>query len=144
MKKFRFIILPAILFQSMLHAQPALQHDLHFTKAVTAWDEAMPLGNGMIGALIWQKGDRLRFSLDRSDLWDERPMKGLHRPEFSYRWVYEQVKKGDYKIVQDYFDAPYDREVAPTKIPGGALEFNSKEWGAILSMHLYLDKALCE
>lgn len=128
----------------MLHAQPALQHDLHFLKAATAWDEAIPLGNGMIGALVWQKADRLRFSLDRSDLWDERPMKGLHRPEFSYQWVLEQVKKGDYKIVQDYFDAPYDREVAPTKIPGGALEFNSTEWGEIKSMHLYLDKAICE
>ena len=129
---------------AVVFAQPGKQHDLHFQKAATAWDEAIPLGNGMVGALIWQKGDRLRFSLDRSDLWDERPMKGLHRPEFSYQWVHEQVKKGEYKIVQDYFDAPYDREVAPTKIPGGALEFNSKEWGEVEFMHLYLDKALCE
>ena len=144
MKKLGFYILFLLVSHCVLNAQPTLQHDLHFTQATRAWDEAIPLGNGMIGALIWQKGDRLRFSLDRSDLWDERPMKGLHRPEFKYQWVYEQVKKGDYKIVQDYFDAPYDREVAPTKIPGGALEFNSNDWGDIESMHVYLDKALCE
>ena len=111
--------------------QPAARHDLYFTGAAKAWDEAIPLGNGMIGALVWQKSDRLRFSLDRSDLWDERPMKGLHRAEFSYQWVYEQVKKKEYKIVQDYFDAPYDREAAPTKIPGAALEFDTREWGTI-------------
>jgi hypothetical protein len=127
-----------------LSGQPGLQHALHFEKPAIAWDEAIPLGNGMVGALIWQKGDKLRFSLDRSDLWDERPMKGLHRSEFSYQWVHEQVKKRDYKIVQDYFDAPYDREVAPTKIPGGAIEFNSNEWGEVEFMHLYLDKAIAE
>lgn len=131
-------------FFCFVSAQPQLQHDLHFPKLATTWDEAIPLGNGTIGALVWQKADHLRFSLDRSDLWDERPMKGLHRPEFSYKWVYEQVKKGDYKTVQDYFDAPYDREAAPTKIPGGALEFDTKDWGEVTSVHLYLDKALCQ
>lgn len=130
--------------QSSLLAQPQPRHDLHFTKLASAWDEAVPLGNGMVGALVWQKGDKLRFSLDRSDLWDQRPMKGLHRKEFTYQWVYEQVKKNNYKIVQDYFDAPYDREAAPTKIPGGALEFNINGWGEANSVHLFLDKALSE
>lgn len=134
----------SILFFSFLLAQPGPQHDLHFSKLATAWDEAIPLGNGKIGALVWQRADRLRFSLDGSELWDERPMKGLHRPEFSYQWVYEQVKKGDYKIVQNYFDAPYDREAAPTKIPGGALELNTNSWGDVTSVHLFLNKALCE
>jgi hypothetical protein len=133
-----------LLFSIFTKAQPQPRHDLHFTNLASAWDEAVPLGNGMVGALVWQKGEKLRFSLDRSDLWDQRPMKGLHRKEFSYQWVYEQVKKNDYKIVQDYFDAPYDREAAPTKIPGGALEFNISNWGEVNSVHLYLDKALSE
>jgi hypothetical protein len=76
----------------------------------------------MQGALVWNKGGKLRLALDRADLWDQRPMKGLHRPEFSYKWVQQQVAKKDYKLVQEYFDHPYDREPAPTKIPGAALE----------------------
>jgi alpha-L-fucosidase 2 len=132
------------LLSFIVTAQPAQRHDLHFTKLANAWDEAIPLGNGMVGALVWQKGDKLRFSLDRSDLWDQRPMKGLHREEFSYQWVYEQVKKKDYKIVQDYFDAPYDREAAPSKIPGGALEFAIDNWGEVASVHLSLNNAMCE
>ena len=29
-------------------------HDFHFTRLAARWDEAAPLGNGMLGALIWQ------------------------------------------------------------------------------------------
>lgn len=119
-------------------------HDLRFYKLADQWDEAIPLGNGTVGALVWQKGDRLRFSLDRSDLWDLRPMKGLHRAEFSYQWVADQVRKTDYKSVQQYFDAPYDREPAPSKIPGGALEFNTESWGTVESVHLSIADAVCE
>ncbi|SEI55201.1 alpha-L-fucosidase 2 [Dyadobacter sp. SG02] len=106
------------------HAQPAARHNLHFEKLAKVWDEALPLGNGTVGALIWEREGKLRFSLDRADIWDMRPMAGLHREEFSYKWVQEQVRKKDYKPVQQYFDAPYDREPAPSKIPAGALEFD--------------------
>lgn len=120
------------------------QHDLQFNQLATRWDEAIPLGNGLLGALIWQKDDHLRMSLDRADLWDMRPMKGLHRKEFSYQWVIDQVNKKDYKPVQQYLDAPYDHEAAPSKIPGGALEFDTRNWGAVQSVHLTLSNALCE
>ena len=67
-------------------------HNLQFTTLAKQWDEAIPLGNGMLGALVWEKNNQLRFSLDRADLWDSRPMKGLHREEFSYQWIYNQVQ----------------------------------------------------
>ncbi|WP_291192796.1 glycosyl hydrolase family 95 catalytic domain-containing protein [Dyadobacter sp.] len=125
----RRICLPILLacvwpFSTTVRAQPAKQHNLHFEKLAKVWDEALPLGNGTVGALIWEREGRLRFSLDRADVWDMRPMAGLHREEFSYKWVQEQVRKKDYKPVQQYFDAPYDREPAPSKIPAGALEFD--------------------
>jgi len=119
-------------------------HDLHFDTLANRWDEAIPLGNGMLGALVWQKGDHLRFSLDRADLWDLRPMKGLHRKEFNYQWVLGQVLKKDYAPVQQYFDEPYDKEPAPSRIPGGALEFDSKDWGKVQSVRLLIKQALCE
>lgn len=125
-------------------AQPAPQHDLRFDQLATTWDEAVPLGNATIGALVWQKDNHLRFSLDRSDIWDLRPLKGLHRKEFSYQWIEEQVNKNDYKPVQEYFDKPYDREPAPSKIPAGALEFNLPESTKIKSVILTLSNAVCE
>ncbi|HRO46669.1 glycoside hydrolase family 95-like protein [Agriterribacter sp.] len=136
---FSLLLLPALLL-----AQPAPQHDLHFKQLATVWDEAIPLGNATVGALVWQKGDHLRFSLDRSDIWDMRPLKGLHRKEFSYQWIEEQVNKKDYKPVQEYFDAPYDREPAPSKIPAGALEFNIPADRKVKSVRLILANAVCE
>ena len=108
------------------------------------WDEAMPLGNGMLGALVWEKNDILRFALDRADLWDSRPMKGLHRDEFSYQWIVQQRLNNNYKPVQEYFDHPYDREPAPTKIPGAGLEFKFIKGLELADSKLNLDEAISE
>ncbi len=140
------ILLAAVLFllQHIVSAQQSSPHDLHFAALAKSWDEGIPLGNGMLGALVWQKENQLRFSLDRADLWDQRPMKGLHRKEFSYQWVIGQVMKKDYARVQQYFDDSYEQEPAPSKIPGGALEFSTQGWGDVQSVHLFLSSALCE
>lgn len=126
-----------------LQAQPTTRHNLSGSALATRWDEAIPLGNGMLGALVWQRDGRLRFSLDRADLWDLRPMKNIDRPEFRYDWIYGQVQKNDYKPVQQLFDDPYDKEPAPSKIPGGALEFDTRNWGTVQTADLTLSEALC-
>lgn len=118
-------------------------HDLQFDTLAARWDEGIPLGNAHIGALIWQRNGKIRFSLDRADLWDLRPMKGLHRKEFSYAWVQQQVKEKQYDIVQKYFDAPYDTEPAPSKIPGGALEFAMGDFGRVKQVRLDVQNAVC-
>ncbi len=119
-------------------------HDLHFENLANTWDEAIPLGNGIVGALIWEKEGKLRFSLDRADLWDLRPMENLKAPEWKYSWVYEQWKNDTYKEVQDRFDVPYDKSPAPSKIPGAGLEFDISSLGEIASVHLYIKNAICK
>jgi len=119
-------------------------YNLHFEQLPTVWDEAVPLGNGMVGALVWEKEGKLRLSLDRADLWDLRPMENLKTPEWKYSWVKQQWEKNDYKPVQEKFDVPYDRSPAPSKIPGAGLEFDISSLGEVASVELYLDKAVCE
>ena len=135
------IIVIAFLLITLTSNSQEKKHNLIFDSLPTRWDEALPIGNGMLGALVWNKDGKLRFSLDQAELWDERPMNGLHRKEFSYKWIQEQVRKKDYKPVQDNFDWPYDHEPAPTKIPGGAVEFNIKNWGAVISAELDIKTA---
>ncbi len=134
-------ILPNVFGQTNVEASP---HDLHFNQLATTWDEGIPLGNGMLGTLIWKKNGKLRLSLDRADLWDLRPMENLKTPEWKYSWVYKQWENNTYKNVQDRFDVPYDNSPAPSKIPGAALEFDISSLGEIASVHLYLDNAVCE
>ena len=38
---------------------------------IATWDEAIPLGNGMLGGLLWGTNNTSNLSLDRGDLWDE-------------------------------------------------------------------------
>lgn len=133
-----------LLFLCLAHSVSFCQQNIiRFDSLATQWDEAVPLGNGMLGALIWKKNDDLRFSLDRADLWDERPMKGLHRPEFSYRWVQQQVANRTYENVQKLLDWPYDNEPGPTKIPAGSLNLNIKEFGKVQNVQLNVYDAVC-
>jgi alpha-L-fucosidase 2 len=117
--------------------------DLRFLKPAVSWDEAIPLGNGMLGALVWAKGDKLRFSLDRADLWDLRPMENIDKPEWKYSWVMEQWEKNTYSKVQEMFDVPYDRNPAPSKIPGAAIEFDISRLGETETVVLNLKDATC-
>lgn len=119
-------------------------YDLQFKELAKTWDEGIPLGNGVIGALVWQKDSALRMSLDRIDLWDLRPNDSLSGKNNRFKWVYEQRIKGDYAKVQRKFDAPYDRLPAPSKIPGAGIEFDLAGLGQVERVHLYLNDALCE
>ena len=76
-----------------------LESDLVFEDLATVWDEAMPLGNATLGELVWQKGDNLRFSLDRIDLWDLRPTTTHMGDHFSFEWIKEHIRSGDYDPV---------------------------------------------
>ena len=144
------LIIPAIFLTCLMISCQKQQekpsknkNDLVFNQLATSWDEGIPLGNGMLGALIWQKDDKLRFSLDRADLWDLRPVENLSKPEFSYKWVQEQVKNNTYKTVQELFDVPYDQMPAPSKIPGAALEFDISSLGKVKSVRLDISDAIC-
>jgi alpha-L-fucosidase 2 len=118
-------------------------HDLHFQKLPASWAEGIPLGNGMLGALVCQKDSILRISLDRADLWDLRPVQEFSLPQFSFHWVKEQVDHNTYDTVQQLFDLPYERDPAPTKIPAGAFEFEVRNLGSVKWIHLSLENAVC-
>lgn len=123
-------------------AQAPFHHDLQFNKLATTWDEALPLGNGMVGNLVWQKDNKLRFSLDRADLWDLRPMTDVDK--LSFKMIREQVDRNDYKIIQELGDVPYEREPAPSKIPGAAIEFDVSTFGEVESTRLYIRQGIAE
>ncbi|MCC8147070.1 MAG: hypothetical protein LIO93_11700 [Bacteroidales bacterium] len=120
------------------------EYDLAFHDLSLTWDEGIPLGNSILGSLIWEKDNSLRMSLDRIDLWDLRPTDSLSGPNFRYDWVYRQVLKKDYYPVQKKLDHPYDQLPAPAKIPGAGLEFSLSHTGKPDSVRLYLNNALCE
>lgn len=120
------------------------ESDLVSTGLARSWDEAMPLGNATVGALVWQRDSSLRLSLDRTDLWDLRPVDSLSGDNFRFSWVKEHIRTKDYLPVQKKLDWPYNMNPAPSKIPGAAIEFPLEKIGAPTQVRLYLNNALCE
>lgn len=116
---------------------------LVFNDFAQTWDEAIPLGNGLVGNLVWQRNGKLRFSLDRADLWDLRPMKNINFEKWKFNDVYEYWKADKYEEVQKAFDVPYDNLSAPSKIPAGALEFDVEKLGKVKSVSLLPATATC-
>ena len=82
------------------------------------WDEAIPLGNGLMGGLLWGSGNQIRVSLDRGDLWDLRPHPGYTRPGFDYSTVVKLVHAGQAQKLNEEYARSSDY---PTRLPGARL-----------------------
>jgi alpha-L-fucosidase 2 len=100
------------------------RHDLVFDAPVAKWDEALPLGNGMMGILVWGNGRPLKLSLDRADLWDTRPVKNWESPDNNYPTLRRWVSEGKADEISNLFDLPYITAPGPMKIPAGRIELD--------------------
>ena len=134
------VLVYLILVPLLAISQPKLHHNLVFDSLAKRWDEGIPLGNGWLGVLIWQKNNKLRMSLDRVDLWDDRPMPEIDKLKF--KWVVEKVKLNQYDSVQKIGDEPYEKYPAPTKIPGAAIEFDLEKLGIVKKVSLDISNGL--
>src|SRR5512144_3005956 len=122
---------------------PSEALDLRLAAPIATWDEAIPLGNGTMGVLLWGEGGTLRLSLDRGDLWDERPSRRFtgvkHR--FTWKTMQELVAADRMKEFDEIFDSNYDYEGPPTKLPAGRLELDLAGGARVDSFELKLATA---
>ncbi len=122
---------------------PQPKHGLWFTNAVRVWDEALPLGNGILGALVWGDGQPLKISLDRTDLWDLTPVPEFHSADYSYARMRQWHEQGRHADLVRVYEAPYNRP-APTKIPAGRIEIALPVEARFLDTSLTLDDGMAE
>ena len=64
--------------------------ELHYNGPATYFEEALPLGNGRLGALVYGDPCQFRLSLNDITLWTGEPDRGLEEPV--YPWV-EKVRE---------------------------------------------------
>ncbi len=141
MKKYLFIFWGFLLTNLSVLSQPSNTCNFISTTLPTRWDEAFPMGNGRIGLLVYEKNNKLRFSLDRADLWDERSTLKLEKNNF--QWVIGQVQKKEYDTVQHWGDDPYEAFSFPTKLPAAAIEFSTEAFGKPLKAALNIKTGIC-
>ena len=105
-----------------LPQSPGSELNLVLSAPVNTWDEALPLGNGLMGGLLWGDGSTVRLSLDRGDLWDERTHgEKQWWKKYNYKAGQQRVAQKDFAAVNRWWDGPYNG-VTPTKLPAGRLE----------------------
>ena len=78
----------------------------NWKESISRWDEAVPLGNGRCGCLCWGSPKEIRFSLDRTDLWD-RTILWEQNEEFAWENLVKLAKAGNTEKIREIFDAPY-------------------------------------
>ncbi len=143
-KKFPWTALATgwLLTWAALQAAPFPPEAMKLTLAapVATWDEALPLGNGLLGGLLWGEGGTLRLSLDRGDLWDERPAPGDPLKGFTYAKLKELVAAKDNEAIIKIADVAYQGD-HPTKIPAGRLELDLAPGQTVTSFELDLKTA---
>lgn len=93
--------------------------ELKFNKTIKVWDEALPMGNGDLGCLIWNKSHKLRFSIDKAGIWD---CSGApeNQEGFTYDNLKRLIKEKRQKEINQIFDDCYSK-TTPTKLPTGKL-----------------------
>lgn len=115
--------------------------NLKLAAPIDRWDEAVPLGNGLLGGLLWGGGQNVKLSLDRGDIWDCRMPEKTKNPDWNYATLCRLVaeKKYDEMLAMFEFDTP---ELAyPTKLPAGRIELSLDNTESITSFELDLPTA---
>ena len=121
------------------------KYDIQSQGNITSWDEALPLGNGKLGCLIYGDGP-LRFSVDRVDLWDERINPTTLEKGFCFQNIVKTVKDGSKEAwaeARRLFDNILIDCAYPTKITAGRIELDFGEKINTTS-HLSLQTAIAD
>ena len=113
---------------------------LRLQAPIQTWDEAIPLGNGLTGGLLWGEGETINLSLDRGDLWDLRRPDMLKRRDWNYATLRRLQAAGDQATIEKMFDEPY-LEITPTKIPCARLVLKLPGAGVAKEFALDLQQA---
>lgn len=94
---------------------------------ICRWDEGFALGNGDLGGLVFGK-EKICFSLDKSNLWDNRPAPESLEKGFNYANMVNLVKSGKDDDWQEFL-RQFNKLVQhsnPTKLNAGKIVFNLK------------------
>ncbi len=145
--------LPLLLFFSLLACTPSerpMDLVLHYDQPAKCLEEALPIGNGRLGALIYGGVEEERISLNDITLWTGEPDRGEEHPDLlggigshaaeTVPLIREALDRGDYRTaerlqrqVQGHFSESY--------MPLGTLWISHTDTGAVTDYRRELDLA---
>lgn len=96
-------------FAGLLQAEPA-PLTLWYDRPAVYWEEALPVGNGRIGAMIFGGAARDHIQLNEETLWSGTPVPAESNPEFAEirRRRQELLFQGKFRASEDFKLTPAD------------------------------------
>lgn len=120
---------------------PDANYNLVLKAPVSTWDEALPLGNGLMGGLLWGEKNTIKLSLDRGDLWDERTHGEREWwKKYNYQKGAAMIAQKNFSAITSWWDGAY-RGVSPTKLPAGRIELKFPDEEEVKEFELMEAKA---
>lgn len=119
-------------------------YNMNYDRAISSWDEALPLGNGKMGCLLYGDGP-IRLSMDRVDLWDTRPHPTTLEDGFNYKNLVKlstSGKKEDWAERNRLFEDVYGELPYPSKITAGRIELDFGGKAEKISSGVDIEKAI--
>ncbi|MES2458674.1 MAG: glycoside hydrolase N-terminal domain-containing protein [Bacteroidota bacterium] len=98
MISFRSTIAIGLLLVSGLEVSGQQDLKLHYTKPAVMWTEALPIGNGRLGAMVFGKVDEELIQLNEASLWSGGPVSKNTNPHAfeNLAFTREALVRGDY------------------------------------------------
>jgi alpha-L-fucosidase 2 len=116
------------------HSLPDPALKLWFTKPALAWEEALPLGNGKTGAMVFGGITTERFQLNDNTLWSGYPLPGNNPEAVQYLPIVRKlIFEGNYDsaaaVWKKHMQGPYSARYLP--MADLWLKFHSKDTTAV-------------
>ena len=101
---------------------------LIFDKPAEAWDEALPLGNGTMGAMSYGRFQNERIELNLDSLWSGNG-RNKENPNKNVDWdlFRKHIFAGDYQGAENYCKENVLGDWTESYLPAGTLSINVKE-----------------
>ncbi|MBO5411050.1 MAG: glycoside hydrolase family 95 protein, partial [Clostridia bacterium] len=115
---------------------------LWYTSPTKAWTQALPIGNGAMGAMIYGTPKKEKLCLNYDELWSGMPKDTIKKgaPE-SFRKARDLALAGKFHEAQAEVESNFECVFTETYMPLGALEINFEMKGRISGYKRTLDIA---
>ena len=88
---------------------------LSFKFPISRWDEGVPIGNGLLGAIIWGDDREVILSLDQATLWDERVPDAYADKDWNFATLLRMIRGKKWGALKERFESP-GKDPWPTKL----------------------------
>jgi len=118
------------------------RHDMIFERPAKQWEQGVPMGNGLLGTMVWGGGNEpMRISLDRADIWEVRNITPDYDGTFNWKTFTGYLRNQDNDKLNSFL-IPEPGKPYPTRFPVGRMEFTVKGKVNYYTMRFHLSDAV--